>query len=109
MVDCYLGSCAKIVSILLPFCPSQRVTFSSKGLSGIGRYGFKGTFNDICPREQSPQGKGISEWLVSSLTELDSSKQDNMLLFVCAETAESNQPSKIGDQPYSDTSAFGEC
>ena len=46
--------------------------------------------------------------MLSSLTGLDLTKQEDMLLFVSTQTTEF-QNSQTGDQPYSDNSAYGEC
>ena len=53
-------------------------------------------------------GGMITKRLLSSLTELDLTKQENMLLFVCSETTES-KPRQTGDQAYSETSPYVEC
>ena len=42
--------------------------------------------------------------LVSSLTGLDSPKQENILLFVCSKAT-----SQTRNQPFSDSSPYGEC
>ena len=57
-------------------------------------------------------GRGsITVWLVSSLTELDFTKQENMWGFVCTETCDYKlQTSQTGDQQHRDTfSTYVEC
>ena len=43
------------------------------------------------------------------ITELDFTKQENLLLFVCTETTESKPIRLETSHKYSDTSTYGEC
>ena len=68
------------------------------------------TEKKVCLHRERSQylGGRFTVQLISCMISLDSTKQDNLILFICTKVIES-KPVKTGDELYSDTSPIGEC